>query len=61
MTDVKDIKVPLSYAPMEHFLTSMNLHAIGGTMLIALMHHRFIGKSFENIQFEIISSHKDMY
>lgn len=42
--DVKGIRVPPFYAPMERFLIKTNLHVIGGTMSIALMHHLFIGK-----------------
>ncbi|EZA57646.1 hypothetical protein X777_00746 [Ooceraea biroi] len=43
-TDEKDIREPPSYVLMEHFLTSTNLHAIGGIMLIAPMLHPFTGQ-----------------
>lgn len=55
MTGVKDIKEPPFYAPMERFLINTNLRATGGTMLIAPMHHPFIG----NVSF--IISTVEMY
>lgn len=57
MMGVKDIKEPPFYAPMEHFLINMNLHVTGGTMLIAPMHHPFIG----NISFIISATNMSIF